>query len=404
MADLTSRPDSWTDYLPETWQTAINTSPLMSALGRALNRPAPNLEKASLDIFGRPEDKAEADRQWLLQQARGPSWLERANPVVQDGVNKLGMLANFVGPGVKLPAAAPKPTGIRAYHGSPHDFDRFDINKIGTGEGAQAYGPGLYFAESEGVARSYKEGLGNKSYLLDGKPIQPSSPAEYDAHQLLMRYGPDIDAAILRGKQDIARGHEVDVAQLPPAVALLEKWKAEGRYNGDNTGRMYEVRINADPDQFLDWDKPLAQQPEAVKKAIGYDLPPQVEAEASRLARQLEETYARLGATTDRRAVDPILIRQADDLEKRLTAIDPKGLHKQRVDLIAGDRGASERLREAGIPGIKYLDQGSRAAGQGSRNYVVFDDKLIEILRKYGLLPPVAAGTAATLNQEQPQQ
>ena len=39
--------------------------------------------------------------------------------------------------------------GIRAYHGSPHDFDRFDMSKIGTGEGAQAYGHGLYFAENE---------------------------------------------------------------------------------------------------------------------------------------------------------------------------------------------------------------------------------------------------------------
>ena len=42
--------------------------------------------------------------------------------------------------------------GIKAYHGSPHDFDRFDLSKIGTGEGAQAYGHGLYFAENEGVA------------------------------------------------------------------------------------------------------------------------------------------------------------------------------------------------------------------------------------------------------------
>ena len=38
--------------------------------------------------------------------------------------------------------------GIRAYHGSPHDFDKFDLSKIGTGEGAQAYGHGLYFAEN----------------------------------------------------------------------------------------------------------------------------------------------------------------------------------------------------------------------------------------------------------------
>lgn len=384
MADLTARPDRWTDYLPQSWQHNINTSPILNALGRALNRQTPNLERAALDTYGTPEQQAEADRQWLLQKAQGPSWLER-NPSAADGLNKLGMLANFVGPGVKLPAA-PKPTGIRAYHGSPHDFDRFDISKIGTGEGAQAYGPGLYFAESEGVAKSYKEGLGNKSYLLDGKPIQPSSPAEYDAHQLLMRYGPDIDAAILRGKQDIARGHEVDVAQLPPAVALLEKWKAEGRYKGENTGRMYEVRINADPEQFLDWDKPLAQQPEAVKRTIE----PALRSAALDLGK---------GATPE------VLARfEGMGLKNIADRMRPKEIDPWSLDTATLAQQYPNALRDAGIPGIKYLDQVSRGKGEGSRNYVVFDDKLIEILRKYGLLPPIAAGTAAALNQEQPQQ
>ena len=51
---------------------------------------------------------------------------------------------------------------------------------------------------------------------------------------------------------------------------------------------------------------------------------------------------------------------------------------------------ARKALSAAGIPGIKYLDQGSRAAGDGSRNYVVFNPSLIEIMRKYGILAPVA--------------
>src|SRR5579872_4825910 len=42
--------------------------------------------------------------------------------------------------------------GMTVYHGSPHFFDRFDLSKIGSGEGAQAYGPGLYFADSPSVA------------------------------------------------------------------------------------------------------------------------------------------------------------------------------------------------------------------------------------------------------------
>ena len=44
--------------------------------------------------------------------------------------------------------------GITAYHGSPHDFEQFDTSKIGTGEGAQAYGHGLYMAKAEPVAQT----------------------------------------------------------------------------------------------------------------------------------------------------------------------------------------------------------------------------------------------------------
>src|SRR3990167_2027108 len=45
--------------------------------------------------------------------------------------------------------------GLTAFHGSPHKFDKFDMSKVGAGEGAQAYGHGLYFAENPEVAKSY---------------------------------------------------------------------------------------------------------------------------------------------------------------------------------------------------------------------------------------------------------
>jgi GNAT superfamily N-acetyltransferase len=46
-----------------------------------------------------------------------------------------------------------------AYHGSPHIFDKFSLHKIGTGEGAQAYGWGLYFAGNKEVAEFYRRQL-----------------------------------------------------------------------------------------------------------------------------------------------------------------------------------------------------------------------------------------------------
>jgi hypothetical protein len=42
--------------------------------------------------------------------------------------------------------------GAIVYHASPHKFDRFDANKARTGEGANVYGAGTYFAESPAVS------------------------------------------------------------------------------------------------------------------------------------------------------------------------------------------------------------------------------------------------------------
>src|SRR5690606_10961249 len=58
-------------------------------------------------------------------------------------------------------------------HGSPHVFDRFDLSKIGTGEGAQVYGWGLYFAEAPSVAEAYRRKLARTEdrYYVDGEPV-----------------------------------------------------------------------------------------------------------------------------------------------------------------------------------------------------------------------------------------
>ena len=65
---------------------------------------------------------------------------------------------------------------------------------------------------------------------------------------------------------------------------------------------------------------------------------------------------------------------------------------------------ASQALQEAGIPGIKYLDQGSRSAGEGSHNYVVFDTNSMNIIRRYGLAGLMAGGGAAALGTTQQEQ
>lgn len=249
--------------------------------------------------------------------------------------------------------AIPTTGAIRAYHGSPHSFDRFDMSKIGTGEGAQVYGHGLYFADNEAVARGYKEAL---------SPYGRGNAPEDVAARVLHATKNDREAALeeLRRRIDDANARRVpydEVQQLMQARNVVNT-------KPEVAGHMYEVRINADPEHFIDWDKPLSEQGGNVAKLISdrHDLA----AEANKWS----ETGNGLWIAAGNRTKDAAR--------------------------------ASEALRKAGIPGIKYLDQGSRGAGEGSRNYVVFDDKLIDIMRKYGIVG--AAPLAALGISAQPQQ
>jgi hypothetical protein len=62
-------------------------------------------------------------------------------------------------------------------------------------------------------------------------------------------------------------------------------------------------------------------------------------------------------------------------------------------------------LLEQGVPGIRYLDGGSRRAGQGTRNYVMFPgtEDQIRILRKYAVPGAIGAGAASAGSSAQDQ-
>jgi hypothetical protein len=67
------------------------------------------------------------------------------------------------------------PVGMTVFHGSPHLFERFDMSKIGTGEGAQAYGKGMYMAQSPSVAEGYQKTLSNDLFNVGGKIFDPNT-------------------------------------------------------------------------------------------------------------------------------------------------------------------------------------------------------------------------------------
>lgn len=258
--------------------------------------------------------------------------------------------------------AMEKPKGFTAYHGSPHDFDKFDLSKIGTGEGAQAYGHGLYFAENEGVARSYRDNISDNRV----PELQLSDKVPPRLAQAIREIQADPNTRILS-----QQGLEKRDFGVPGYDDQLDALIASGDVAlPAHKGKMYEVNINADPEQFLDWDRPLSEQPFAQQALSQFDIP-HIKPES-------------LGRHAYRHVLD---------------SDRPPGMLEGDVRQQALE-GASRRLRDAGIAGVRYLDQGSRDMGSGSRNYVLFDDSLVDINRKYANHPFASASPLAFTDYE----
>jgi len=168
-----------------------------------------------------------------------------------------------------------------AFHGSPYDFEKFSMDKVGTGTGAQSYAHGHYFAEDPAIGEKYLTGASG----IDGSRRQGPRPA----------------------------------------------------------GRAYAVDL-PENDQLLDYDKPLSEQPEAVRRALtGMRVP-----------------------------------------DEQITGKDLQTLLSRSV----GPERTAELLRNRGIPGMRYTDNDAHS---GARNFVIWDDSTIKPLAKAANYPDLQA-------------
>ena len=239
------------------------------------------------------------------------------------------------------------------YHASPHIFDKFSTRHIGSGEGAQAYGHGLYFAENPKVASgTYKNPEG--SYARLSGHMEPKTEMAYDLlekgmgitevmGEMVKKYGPDVSF------DDVSRAID----------------EARDKYNA-GTGHLYNVDLNVEPDELLDWDAPLSGQSEKVKRAIA-DL--------------VEEQGPYGGTVVDADWVTRRFDPQTSTGGGFMNLLENKYRRDFPTDYKAK---AAEEMASRGIPGIRYYDAGSREAGEGTRNYVIFDDSVIDIRTRNG--------------------
>jgi len=226
------------------------------------------------------------------------------------------------------------------FHGSPHKFDKFSLDRIGTGEGAQAYGHGLYFAENPKVAEEYRDMAARSA---------PKARGGVDLQELY-QFLPTEPQTMRQAARDF--GKLVEMGALQPSDRQTFLGLMQQNIAAAKQGHLYEVSLDAEPEDFLDWDRPLSEQPDA--------------------ARRLAEEMNALG----------FFGRPLGDWARGNDLASRAGVSPLHNGIRTGDL-QRETLLNAGIPGVRYLDQGSRGAGQGTRNYVVFDDSIIDILNRY---------------------
>lgn len=242
------------------------------------------------------------------------------------------------GTGIGRAALDPR-SPITTWHGSPHTFPptannplgEFDPMKVGTGEGAQAYGVGAgYLAEAKKLAEGYAEDLTKMRVQA--------------AQSQLNKYGGSVDDAIGAARKEIGRlkslnlTPETGAAKRDSLIAgqgeKLTELMAYKNQGSMNKGNLYKVDL---PDEhvakMLDYDKPINEQSPYILEALG-----------------------RAGINNESSA-------------------------------LAGPmaRGQESHLAKHGITGIRYLDAASRDAGKGTSNFVVFDPKHMNILERNGV-------------------
>ncbi len=278
-----------------------------------------------------------------------------------------------------IPSQALK--SIQAWHGSPHKFNSFSLAHLGSGEGNQAYGWGLYFAASKEVAEWYRtvlseqQGKHRTHVTYDGIAYEFSEGSEHEAQALIRA---------LVSKGHTFRDSLEALMELRKYPRLVEARKAFTRIvDGDSTryteaeiakedkftkevilkprrilkilnemsideGQLYKVDIDVIEDGLLLWDVSFEEQPKVVQQALlalGY------KPKAKTKYLSLEE--------------------------------DGGSIYRDLTGTLGGQKEASLALKKNGVDGIKYLDGGSRQAGEGNYNYVVFDDAAVDIVETF---------------------
>ena len=340
-------------------------------------------------------------------------------PRFEPGLSPSGTGSRFTG---ILAGQGLEPSGVflqPVYHGTPHRFEKFSTSAIGTGEGLQAYGWGLYFASQWEVANFYRETLSavdasQFGFEWDGVILTPSELKEelwnafetevvYDMQEFGKLKQEVVDSGMMvpddyRPQDLIDRGIDVpllkdDYMAVVGFQYFISQWANRGRrderdvefakeqgllfYQGfveaeklidlfdikiSRPGRLFEVEIPED-DQFLDFSNPITQQSDLVIQAV----------------KNIQEKI-NYDPSEDPLLITPHLSPQTDASKSAgVDVLSGEQWYRSIAKYMKADwagREVSLALAKEGVAGNRYLDH-----SQKSYNYVVYDDKLINVVQ-----------------------
>jgi Zn/Cd-binding protein ZinT len=336
-------------------------------------------------------------------------------------------------PVAKVEAPTENKPGIIAFHGSASDFNEFKLEEIGTGEGNQAFGYGLYFSDVEDIAKFYRDAVGaGNEVTYKGRVIKDLDEDYAEENNIAHMVGQQNDikdkkrviqneiARTLRSlsgieqsikdfnenpkvyplkfsgmeiTMDVAEGQRDFLQRRLDAALTVEK--NIDKIETKPSGKMYQVSLNVKDNELLDYDGTFEDQSPFAQQAILNSLSEMTLDDAVNLGVDVfsppyngNESMALEGA------------RQI--MLDNFTVV--RFLNDWSV-LRGTESSGEELLQKHGVKGIKYKANkgvGSRIVPEtGEQNYVIFDDKIINIMKKYGIAAPVAVSSIAVKSSDQ---
>lgn len=300
-----------------------------------------------------------------------------------------------------------------AWHGSPYDFDEFDLGGIGGGLGHQAFGWGLYFAEKRNVAENYKvERKSKNEFTLNGKNL----PDEYapvinqifgginvenNKETLLKRlvsHREDEQDSLNRVTKNlneldgivefITQNSKFTISKLPTlvdskfermATVMLNDAKAKAK--ADNKRVNKEYLLDAIDEERKKYNKHYIFYNDIVSK-ISYLIDNIDSFEVTSGSKptlynvEIPDADTMLDYSKPINEQSEYVLDKIKQLNLTDTNMTGKEFYNSLSERLGSDKKASLELNKLGVKGIKYK--------HGlTHNFVVFDDKSIQIIEKY---------------------